>query len=158
MSDKQADKRLLLEKSLDVHNQAEWEPSPVFLKYALATLFVGAICFMGVIYVMTPDQTGRYFGPVMGAVIAVLARGLLAAGKPLASLRLLAFGTWVLATVIAITQAGVRTPVVFAYPVIILLIGWLFSARAAVTVGALTVVVIVGMVAVGGRRFAAGAP
>jgi diguanylate cyclase (GGDEF)-like protein/PAS domain S-box-containing protein len=137
-----------MEKSFDVHNQAEWEPSPVFLKYALATLFVGALCFIGVIYVMTPDQTGRYLGPAMGAAIAVLARGLLAAGNPLASVKLLAFGTWVLATVIAISQAGVRTPVVFAYPVIILLIGWLFSARAAVTAGALTVAVIVGLVAV----------
>ncbi|MBK6648777.1 MAG: PAS domain-containing protein [Betaproteobacteria bacterium] len=138
----------MIKKSFDVDNQAEWEPSPVFLKYALATLFVGALCFIGVIYVMTPDQTGRYLGPAMGAAIAVLARGLLAAGNPLASLRLLAFGTWVLTTVIAITQAGVRTPVVFAYPVVLLLIGWLFSARAAVTAGALTVAVIVGLVAV----------
>ena len=104
----------MIKKSFDVDNQAEWEPSPVFLRYALATLFVGARCFIGVIYVMTPDQTGRYLGTAMGAAIAVLARGLLAAGNPLASVKLLAFGTWVLATVIAISQAGVRTSVVFA--------------------------------------------
>lgn len=113
-------KDLVMEKPHDIHNQADWEPSPVFLRYALATLLVGALGFGVVIFVMTPDQTGRYFGPAMGALIAVSSWGLLAKGKPLASVRVLAFGTWALATVVAITQAGVRTPVVVAYPVIII--------------------------------------
>ncbi len=147
MTDSQTDPGPVTGKSFAIPHQAEWEPSPVFLRYALTALFLGALSFIAVIYFMTPDQKGRYFGPVMGAVIAVWSWVLLKKDKPHASVKMLAFGTWVLATIIAITQAGVRTPVVVAYPVIIMLIGWLFSARAAITVGALTVAVIFGMVA-----------
>ena len=134
-------------RCVDILNQGAWEPAPVFLKCALATLLAGTLAFMVVIHLMTPEQTSRYIGPGLGAVMALAAWALLRAGKPRLSVQFLAIGTWVLVTLIAFTQGGVRTPVLIAYPVIIMLIGWLFNARVTIAAGAMTVAVVLGLIA-----------
>ena len=131
---------------IEIDNQSSWEPSPVFLKYAIATLLVGCLVFMALIYLLVPEQTSRYWGAGMGAALAALAWGLSFAGKSRASLQVLGVGAWVLTTVIAFLQSGMRTPVVMAYPIIIIMVGWLFTARAAVFTGVFTVLAIVLMV------------
>ena len=49
---------------------AELRPSPQFLRMTLATIVLGAVAFMAVVRVTTPDQSLRYLAPVM--VIAAL--------------------------------------------------------------------------------------
>ena len=110
------------------------------------TVLVAAFGFMAVIRLMVPDQITRYLGPVIGIFLAISAWGFLLAGKLRAAVQWLAAGTWVLVTVVALFQGGVRTPAVVAYPVIVMLMGWLFSVRVAVATAGLTVAVIWGMV------------
>ena len=102
---------------------------------------------MGVIRLMTPEQTGRYVGPAMGAALALSSWCLILAGQWRAAVQWLAVSAWLLVTVVAALQGGVRTPAVVIYPVIIMLIGWLFSGRMAALVATLTVVNITGLVA-----------
>ncbi len=126
--------------------QESWEPSPVFFRYALATLLMGCLGYIVAIALVMPEQTSRFFGPAIGAVIATLAWYLLLKGRAHDSIKLVAVGTWLLVTFVCTLQGGVRTPAIIAYPVCIMFIGWLFSARAAALASGLTVLVIAGFV------------
>ena len=55
------------------------------------------------------------------------------------SLRFLVYGSWLAVTVMCILVEGIRTPIAFAYPVIIMLAGWLLGRRTAIILGLLTV-------------------
>ena len=123
-----------------------WEPSRSFLGYAIAALLAGALGFLLVIFIFAPDQTVRAVGPAIVALVASTAWFFLARGRIRATLNVLAYGTWAALTGIAIFNGGVRTPAIVAYPVIILMIGWLIGARAALTVAGLTVAATIGFV------------
>jgi diguanylate cyclase (GGDEF)-like protein/PAS domain S-box-containing protein len=124
---------------------AELQPSPGFLRLALIALLVGAIGFMVVVRLTAPDQSTRYIGPAFVVVLALVSWALQERGKGQVAMQCLGVGLWVLATFIAIFNGGLRTPVVVAFPVIIMLIGWLFNARAAVFGGTLSVLVLCGL-------------
>jgi diguanylate cyclase (GGDEF)-like protein/PAS domain S-box-containing protein len=131
--------------SLFAQEVAELQPSSRFLQFAVATLLVGAIGFMVVVRLTAPDQPLRYIGPALVAVLALICWVLIARGKAHASMQWLGLGLWPIAVEISIFNGGLRTPVVIAFPVIIMLIGWLFNARAAIVAGALTVLVMCGL-------------
>jgi diguanylate cyclase (GGDEF)-like protein/PAS domain S-box-containing protein len=133
--------------ALNKNGPAELQPSPVFLRIALATLAIGAIGFMVVVKLTAPDQSARYIGPALVVVLALISSRLIARGKTNAALQVLGIGLWLIAVEISIFNGGLRTPVVIAFPVIIMLIGWLFDARAAVMVGAMTVMVLCALLA-----------
>ena len=123
-------------------NPSSWIPSLVYLKLFVTTVLLGDVCFLIVIALFAPSQTARAVGPCVLAVIAAMAWVMLARGKTKAAIHTLTYGVWVIVTGIAIFNGGLRTPIVFAYPVIILSVGLLVSARAAKVVAALTTLVI----------------
>ena len=127
-------------------DQASWDPSPVFLRYALATLLIGCLSYLVVIRLLMPEQTSRYVGPALGAILAVWAWRFLLLGKLHQAIKLMAIGSWFLVTFVSVFQGGVLTPAAIAYPVIIVLIGWLFSARAAFVMAGVTATTIFGFV------------
>ena len=55
------------------------------------------------------------------------------------SLRFLVYGSWLAVTVMCILVEGIRTPIAFAYPVIIMLAGWQLGKRTVIVMGLLTV-------------------
>jgi diguanylate cyclase (GGDEF)-like protein/PAS domain S-box-containing protein len=127
-------------KSLFFTDKAvEMQPSPRFLRLALITLLIGAASFIGVVHLTAPDQHSRYIGPMLVAALALVSWILLGNGRTRASMQTLGAGLWFVAAYIATFNGGLRTPVVIAFPVIIMLIGWLFNARTAVIAGAMTV-------------------
>lgn len=126
--------------------QENWEPSPVFFRFALASLLLGCLSYLVAIGLILPEQTSRLIGPIMGVIISAIAWYLLHKGRSHEAIKLVAGGTWLLVTFVCIIQGGVRTPALIAYPVSIMLIGWLFSARAAVLTSGLTVLAILGFV------------
>ena len=130
----------------DIDNPASRGPSLAFLKYVIAALLTGAIGFLIVILVFAPDQHVRAVGPVLMAVVAAVAGFFLSRGQVRATLNVLAFGIWTVATGIAVFNGGVRTPIVIAYPVIIMMTGWLIGSRAALAVTGLTVATTIGFV------------
>jgi len=124
---------------------AELRPSPQFLRMTLATIVLGAVAFMAVVRLTTPDQSLRYIAPVMVIALSLVSWTLVARGQVHAALQWLGLGLWLIAVETSVFNGGLRTPVVIAFPVIILLIGWLFDARAAVLAGAMTVLVVGGL-------------
>jgi diguanylate cyclase (GGDEF)-like protein/PAS domain S-box-containing protein len=122
------------------------EPSLAFLRYTIAALLTGAIGFLIVILVFAPDQRARTVGPLLMVLVAAIAGFFLSQGRIRATLNVLAFGTWTVATGIAVFNGRVRTPIVIAYPVIIMMIGWLVSSRAALTAAGLTIAATLGFV------------
>ena len=127
-------------------NPASWEPSLAFLRYAIAVLLAGPAGFLLVIIILAPDQPARALGPVLVALVALAGGFFLSRGETRTAINVLAFGAWTAVTAIAVFNGGVRTTMAIAYPVIILMIGWLVSSRAALAVTALTIVTTIGFV------------
>jgi signal transduction histidine kinase len=130
----------------DVGNPIFWEPSRALLKYAVAANLLGAVIFSLVARFVTPDQPARFIGPLLLALLAVTAWYLLSRGRPHAAVKVLAVGVWMIITGASAFNGGVRAPIIIAYPLMILMFGWLISRRAALTVAALTVAAIIGLV------------
>ena len=59
---------------------------------------------------------------------------------------LLVSGVWLTILGIAIFRGGVKVPMYYAHPLLIFLLGWLVSARAAAVTAALTVASTIGLV------------
>jgi len=123
-----------------------WEPSPVFFKYTITALLASAVAFVIVIRIFAPEQTIRYVGPALAALVGATGWFLLGRGRMHAAINVLSFGSWILITGICVFNGGVRTPVIFAYPALIFLIGWMVSPKAAQLTGYLTVANIAGFV------------
>ncbi|MBK6649131.1 MAG: EAL domain-containing protein [Betaproteobacteria bacterium] len=130
----------------DIDNQATWQPSPVFLRYAMVVLSIGAVGYLLLLRVLVPEQLTRLIGPSVGLVLAAIVGLLSHFGWYRAAVRFLAIGALMAATVICAFMGGVRTPVVLAYPVLVMLVGWLFSARAALAAGWFSSLMIVAFV------------
>lgn len=125
---------------------AAWEPSLVFLKFTIITMLAGAAVSLLALRIFAPEQPLRSFGPVLMFLLAVVGWYLLARGKIQATVKVLSYGVWLAITAIAVFTNGVRAPIVVAYPIIILMIGWLISSRQALRVAALTVLATAGLV------------
>lgn len=123
-----------------------WQPSVAFLKYLTTALLVGAVGYTIVLRLAVPDQPDRVVRPALVMLVALAGWYFLRRGNNRATIKTLAYGAWAVTTIICILHGGVRTPLAFAYPVYILMIGWLISLRAAVVVAGLTVAVIAGLV------------
>lgn len=123
-------------------NPSTWAPSVLYLKLFVATVFLGDMCFLLVIAFFAPSQAVRAVGPSVLAIVSAVAWMLLMRGKVQVAINILTYGVWILVTGIAVFNGGLRTPIVFAYPLIILSVGLLVSARAALVVTAATTLVI----------------
>lgn len=121
-----------------------WEPSRFFLKFAIVALFVAAASFILVLLVFAPEQKLRLLGPVAVILVALTGWAFLLRGKVQGALHVLALGSWLSVTAIAFFTGGVRAPAIIGYPVIIVMIGWLIGAGAALRVVVLTVAVTIG--------------
>jgi len=121
-----------------------WEPSLAFLKYAIASQFIGALAFLVALRILVPEQSLRLVGAVLVGLVAVLGAYLLVRGRVRATVMVLAYGLWVIVTAVAFFTGGVRAPVVIVYPVLVLMVGWLISSRAALGTAGLTLLVTFG--------------
>ncbi len=114
------------------------EQSLTFLKYSIAALLIGALLSVLALRLFAPDQVLRSLAPLVVSMIAVTGWYLLRHGKIRSSKGVLAFGAWVAVTATAVVTEGVRSPVVMAYPMIILIVAWLINSRAALMLAAMT--------------------
>ena len=130
----------------EIDNPISWEPSLAFLKFAIAALLVGSLGVLIANRFLAPDQTLRTLGSVLVSVVAVSGWYLLSRGRTRAAINVLAYGEWIVVTALAAITGGVRAPVAFVYPVLILMIGWMISSRAAIALTGLTLAAICGFV------------
>ncbi|MGQ0708667.1 MAG: PAS domain S-box protein [Rhodoferax sp.] len=102
---------------------------PLFFKLAVGALFVGCGVYLVLVWAYTPEQWWRAVAPVVGLALAVVSGVLVWRGRAWAGMRVSTLGAWVLITVPSFFLGGVHTPVIIAYPVLLLLMAWLFSPR-----------------------------
>ncbi len=129
-----------------IGNPTAWEPTVVFFKYANATMFLCAVAFAIFIRLFVPEQTVRYLGPLMAALLAVTGWVLFTHGRIRAAGHVFIIGSWLVVTGITFFLGGVRAPIAVAYPLIIILTGWLIGWRMALGVAGLSVTVIIAAV------------
>jgi len=130
----------------EIEAQISWEPSIVFFRLAIYALLVGAAVTLLVIRILAPDQPIRIIGPAMVSVLALAGWYLLARGNIRSAVTLMAWGGWTSVAVISIFTGGARAPIVVAFPIVIMMIGWLISVRAAAAVATLTALAMFGLV------------
>ncbi len=109
--------------------QEDWITSPEFMRGALVTLFVACLVFLGVLVWKVPEQTFRLIGPVSGMVLTVVSWWVMARRGVVAAKQVLAVGGFVVTLALGFMVAGVMTPVLFALPMLVMLLGFLFSPR-----------------------------
>jgi len=109
-----------------------------FLKAALAIIAVGVILYGILLALIAPEQYFRAIGPLLMPPVALLALVLLHRSKVQGAFRVLTFGTWAVITFAAAFAGGVRAPVLFAYPILVVMSGWLLGLRTAVITAVLT--------------------
>lgn len=129
-----------------VDDPASWEPSRAFLGFAIGSLLVGAAAALITVVVFVPQQMARGIAPALLILAALVAWYLLSQGRTRAALYLLAVGSWMTVTGLAVFTGGVRAPVVIAYPAIIILVGWLIGVRTALVVAGLTAAATLGLI------------
>ena len=121
-----------------------WPAPHRFLRSAIVSISVGCIAFLLMVLGYEPQQHARMVGPGFLLVLCAVAWWLLARRRLRAGVFLLVIGSWILVTGICAFNGGVRTPVIVAYPLILIMAGWLLGTRAATILAALTVAATLG--------------
>lgn len=139
-------KDLSLHARDEVDNPTSWELSVDFLKYGIAAMSISACSFLIILHFVAPDQGMRGIGSIFFVLLGSIAWALMARGKIRLVVYLLAIGAWVIITAVSIVNGGVRTPMIAAYPLVILTAGWLISARSAWIASAFSIAATVGFI------------
>ena len=119
------------------------EPSPAagdglrFLRIALLIIVAGAPCYGVLLYFFAPEQYYRAVGPLLLMAVALPALILLQRGSVTAALRVLVFGAWAAIAINAVFAGGLRTPMLVAFPLFIVMAGWLLGLRAGIVMAGL---------------------
>ncbi len=122
-----------------------WEPSGAYLRLFIGIVLAGDLVFIASIVLLAPSQMVRIAGPIVLAMLVGAAAWQLRGGKVKNTIKTMTYGVWLVVTGIAIVNGGLRTPIVYAYPVIILSVGLMISARAAFLTTAATTLAILGL-------------
>jgi diguanylate cyclase (GGDEF)-like protein/PAS domain S-box-containing protein len=125
---------------------ASWRPTLAFLRYAIVTIVVGSACYVTAVLAFTPEHLGRAYGPMVMILVALAAAWLLRKERTEPAILLLVCGIWLIIFGIAIFRGGVKVPIYYAHPLLVFLLGWLVSARAAAMTAGLTVAGTIGLV------------
>jgi len=123
-----------------------WLPSRRFLNYTAWSILVAAACVLLTMLLIIPDQPWRAVGPVAIVLLATSALRLLDSGRVRTALAVLVWGLWLAVTSLSPFFGGVRALLIIAYPLLILMGGWLLGRRTALLLTALTVAAITGFV------------
>lgn len=124
-----------------------WEPSLICIRFAIYALLAGAFASSAALVAFAPEQPWRIAGPLLGAIVAIAGWLFLSTGRHATSVGVLSIGSWLTITAVASITGGVGAPIVVAYPVMIIIIGWVHGARTAAIVTILTMAAVVGFVA-----------
>ncbi len=130
----------------EIDEPISWEPSRTFLRFAVFALLVGSGLMMVALRLISPDQPLRNLGPALMIGFALALAYLLYGNRIAGAVKMMTAGALVLVSLIAVFTGGVLSPLTVAYPLIILLSGWLISPRAAVLVTGLIVAATVGFI------------
>lgn len=117
-----------------------WEPSGAFLRYAIRAILVSVTLVTFCSYFFFPELGDRAFWSLAMVPVALLAWYFVVNKKPKVAISCLAVGIWACSAVLAYVGGGIGAPVQFVFILIIFMLGWLSSTRAAFMAAGLTVV------------------
>jgi len=123
-----------------------WQPTLAFLRYTVVTILAASAVFLFVIFVFLPEQRARAVGPAMLSLVALVSAGLLRSGRQRTAVLFLASGVWVAVTIVATLHGGIRSTIYYVYPLVIFLLGWMVSTRAAAVAATLTAGVTISLI------------
>lgn len=136
----------IVEKPDLSHQKSDWVTSPEFMRGALLTLIAGALVFAAIVQRTMPEQPLRLLAPFAAVLLALTTWRVLVVKGVEPAKQLLGVGGLVVTLLLCFFVAGVLTPAVIALPVLMMMIGWLFSPRAAMWSAWFTIVSLWGMV------------
>ncbi len=111
-----------------------------FLRLAITLTAAGCAGFLLVLPFIVPEgHSIRALGAWLMMLVSCAAAIALWRARVDWSLRMLCYGAWGVVTVMCVLAEGLRSPIVFSYPAIIMLAGWLLGKRTAIILGLLTV-------------------
>lgn len=125
-----------------------WEPSVTYMKLLVALVMTAVAMFLISLYLFAPGQGARALGAISLAAVMAVVWVQVQRGNVHRALQVVTYGVWLVATGAVIASGSLRTPIIYAYPVIILAIGLLIGARIAARMTLATIVVIL-LLAVG---------
>ncbi len=99
------------------------------------------------IFILLPQYSILAWGQIVMSVVALVRAVLLRRKAYRATVIWMACGVWLTITGIAWLDDGVRTPIYYAHPIVVIFLGWVVSTRAAVVTVALTAATTVAFVA-----------
>ena len=115
--------------------------SVTFLRLTLTLTAAGCAGFLMVLPFLVPaGHSIRAIGAALLLATCGVSALALWRGRVDWSLWILCCGAWLVVTVMSVLAEGLRSPIVFAYPAIIMLAGWLLGRRMAIILGLLTVI------------------
>ncbi len=135
----------------EAYNPLTWEPTPKFLSYAIWGILVSVVTVCLAMYFLVPTLKDRALWPAPMAVVGLVGWILMRRGKMQVAITSLAAGTWVCVAVLVYVGGGITAPVQFVFPLVIFMLGWLTSTRAAFLGAGVTAVFTVAMVVLEAR-------
>ncbi|MBE7423921.1 MAG: PAS domain S-box protein [Zoogloeaceae bacterium] len=108
-----------------------------FLRLALLIVAVGVSSYVVLLHFIAPEQYYRSVGSLLLLPVALIAFLLMQRGSVAAALHVLVFGVWAAVATAAMFAGGVRAPALAAYPLLIVMAGWLLGLRTGIVVAGL---------------------
>lgn len=115
------------------------------LKVAIWVILIGSLVFVALLLNSPSEYRLRIYGASALAGLSLAALVVLRYRGGIAAVRLIVIAGWLIATGVSFVGEGVRSPILLAYPVIVLFSGWLLGARYCLTLFAASVVAVFAM-------------
>lgn len=111
-----------------------------YLVLAVRFLLVGSVVLLIAQLALLPDQPQRMAGPAILALLAVWILRLIARDRIALAFRVLVIGCWLTLAMAATLNGGFRSSAVMAFPVLVIMSGWMIGPRITILLAVLTVV------------------
>lgn len=115
------------------------EGSLRFLKIAVGLQLTGGLGLLLTMAVLGTERWTRGLAPSFLTLTALTALYLIGRSRIDAALKVFVYLDWIAVSAGCLLNGGLRSPGILAYPVIVIMAGWLIGQRAAIALTALTV-------------------
>lgn len=110
------------------------------MRYAIGAILGSVVLVICFSYFFFPELGSRNFWPLAMVPVALAGWYFVALKKPQAAIISMAVGMWACTAVLTYVGGGIGAPVQYVFPLIIFMLGWLSSTRAAFLAAGLTVI------------------
>jgi diguanylate cyclase (GGDEF)-like protein len=123
------------------------DPSGAYLKRLVVLVMVAVALFLISLYFFAPELRARALGALALTVVMAVVGVQVRRGDITRSVQTVTCGAWLVVTGSFIAVGSLRTPIIYAYPVIILCIGLLINFRMArrTTLATVAVILVIGV-------------